>query len=493
MTDNFNQTGRLKTHRLILLAVVLLFTVALVWFMQVTSAQASSVYLQILDTETPTPTETSTPTETPTSTATSTATVTPTTTITPTPTATGTIVPVPAIQLAVTPTQVRINSTATFTIRIRNNGLAPAGSAVLSNSYPTYIDVTSVTTTRGTANRLAHSLTVSFGDIMPSETITVTVLVKGNSGITRIETLTNVFTLIYGSGLTLNAQINYSVYPSTSLPGTGELPLAISSSVPVSIPQVLGGSGLLLLALAWGAGFRRRDGPRLFISLVALVLLASACLPAAPSVLTEPPTAAPETATQTLLPFMPAYMFSTPEAVVTLPSFPIPTPVLTATQQPGEKPVDASPVTRIVIPAIGLDAIVKYVPFDGWSWYITGLREEVAWLGDTSWPGLGGNTALAAHVTVAGLGDGPFRWLGKLKVGDIVRVYTERAVYTYEINDQIIVEDTEMGVVEQTVNPRLTLITCTGWDTELKLYRYRRVVSANLTGTEDIVRVGFMK
>lgn len=398
------------------------------------------------------------------------------------------------MQLAVTPTQVRINSTATFTIKVRNNGLAPAEDAILSNSYPTFIDIQSVTTTRGTSTRLAHSMTVNFGDIMPNDLITVTVLVKGNSGITKIETLANVFTLIYGTGQTLNAQINYSVYPSTSLPGTGELPLAISTFGVLSVPQVFSGSALLLLGLAWGAGRRRRGGLQLFIVLVAIALMAAACLPTAPPPRTEaPPVVQQETATKTLLPHMPAYLFATPEAVVTLPSFPIPTPLLTATQQPGEKPLDASPVTRIVVPSMDLDAVVKYVPFEGWSWYITGLREEVAWLGNTSWPGLGGNTALAAHVTVAGLGDGPFRWLENLKSGDLVRLYTEQAIYTYEVSEHIIVEDTEMAVVEQTVNPRLTLITCTGWDTELNLYRYRRVVFANLVGSEDLVRQGLAK
>jgi LPXTG-site transpeptidase (sortase) family protein len=477
--------------RFLTAAFLLMLVVGLLWFVQVSVAQASAFPLEPLDTETSTPTETATATQTATATASATVTQTPTSSITPTPTATGTILPSPAMQLAVTPTQVRINGTATFTIKVRNNGPAPAQDAILSNSYPTFIDVQSVTTTKGSATKLTHSLTVNFGSIMPNDLITVTVLVKGNSGITKIETLANVFTLIYGTGQTLNAQINYSVYPSTSLPGTGELPLVISPFGFLSVSQVFGGGGMLLLGLAWAAGRRRKGGIQLFVGLVGLALLASACLPAAPPLATQSAPLVPEaTATQTLLPYMPAYLFATPEAVVTLPSFPIPSPVLTATPKPGDKLPDTSPVTRVVVPAINMDAVVKYVPFETWSWYITGLREEVAWLGNTSWPGLGGNTALAGHVTVAGLGDGPFRWLEKLKAGDLVRVYTEQAVYTYEVSDHVIVEDTDMAVLDQTVNPRLTLITCTGWDTELELYRYRRVVFANLTGTEELVRQG---
>jgi hypothetical protein len=62
--------------------------------------------------------------------------------------------------------------------------------------------------------------------------------------------------------------------------------------------------------------------------------------------------------------------------------------------------IDTSPVNRIIIPVLAVDKIVKYVPYDGFTWMIAGLQQEVAWLGDTSWPGLGSNTALAAHVTL---------------------------------------------------------------------------------------------
>jgi len=36
-----------------------------------------------------------------------------------------------------------------------------------------------------------------------------------------------------------------------------------------------------------------------------------------------------------------------------------------------------------------MDTVVKYVPYDGLTWLIAGLQQEIAWMGDTSWPGLG--------------------------------------------------------------------------------------------------------
>jgi CheY-like chemotaxis protein len=92
-------------------------------------------------------------------------------------------------------------------------------------------------------------------------------------------------------------------------------------------------------------------------------------------------------------------------------------------------------VERIVIPGLLLDTIVKYVPYDGYSWMINGLRDEVAWMGNTSWPGLGSNTGLAGHVTVAGYGDGPFRHLDELLPGDVVVLYTEKNSYTYHVRE----------------------------------------------------------
>jgi len=91
---------------------------------------------------------------------------------------------------------------------------------------------------------------------------------------------------------------------------------------------------------------------------------------------------------------------SNPQVIETLPNYPIPTPQLTPTPDKSGKQADISEITRIVIPAIGVDTVVKYVPYDGLTWLIAGLHHEVAWMGDTSWPGLGSNTALAGHVTL---------------------------------------------------------------------------------------------
>lgn len=170
-----------------------------------------------------------------------------------------------------------------------------------------------------------------------------------------------------------------------------------------------------------------------------------------------------------------------------LPDFPIPTPTAQAgTPESGADSPDTSPVKRIIIPALALDTVVKYVPYDGLTWLIAGLQQEVAWLGDTSWPGLGSNTALAAHVTLRTGSDGPFRFLSDLRYGDTVFVETEQKTYEYMVRDTIVVEPTDLSVLEPSSESQLTLITCTEWDTYTGFYTKRFVVLADLIGEKRV-------
>jgi LPXTG-site transpeptidase (sortase) family protein len=171
-----------------------------------------------------------------------------------------------------------------------------------------------------------------------------------------------------------------------------------------------------------------------------------------------------------------------------LPDFPIPTPTISAQPDGNESELDLTPVNRVIIPAIALDTIVKYVPFDGITWLIAGLKQEVAWMGDTSWPGLGSNTALAGHVTLRDGSNGPFRYLFDLRYGDAVFLYTEQNIYEYKVRDQLNVEETDMSVVGSTGDSQLTMITCSEWDAETGFYTKRYIVYADLVGVKSVNR-----
>lgn len=178
---------------------------------------------------------------------------------------------------------------------------------------------------------------------------------------------------------------------------------------------------------------------------------------------------------QTPIP-LPATQTPTPSS---LPDYSIPSPTSLPATGPGGGPPDSSAITRIAIPAIDLDTVVKYVPFDGKTWLIGGLKQEVAWMGDTSWPGLGGNTGLAGHVDLADGSEGPFWNLHQLKSGDQVMLYTGSKVYTYRVRQQVEVDESDLSVIAPSTRPQITLITCTGWDAEVRAYLRRLIIYAD--------------
>ncbi len=131
-----------------------------------------------------------------------------------------------------------------------------------------------------------------------------------------------------------------------------------------------------------------------------------------------------------------------------MPDYPIPTPYIPSGLNIHGKLPDTSPITRIENPTLDLDTIVKYVPFDGFTWRIKCLISEVVWMGNTSWPGLGGNTDLSAHVTLGDSTDYPFKHLEDLKDGEIVKLYPEQNVYTNKVHDREVVSESNSSVIE---------------------------------------------
>lgn len=457
-----------------------------------------------------TPTSTSTSTATATSTATSTATGTQATaTVTRTSTPTGTLIPGPSLSITVTPSQAKINESLTFTIKIGDTGTAPTTDNIIVDSFPTTIDVLTVTTSKGTITKLTHSFTASIGDVNPGDIVTIIVVVKVNSSLTRTETLTNVVTMTYNQTRSITSSVGYQVVFQT-LPPTGELPLnwrqeRIKPLAMIPGVLIIGLGGLLLIMLIWSKERNQRDRLWMMVGGTLLVLIGFIAVASASDLFNssgqtrgyqQTPTyggliaqAPPVDPTVTELPWLPASAFSTPDAVipiVTLPDYPIPTPKITITPKPGEDGPDISAVVRIVIPALFLDTEVKYVPYDGFTWMINGLRQEIAWMGNTSWPGLGGNTGLAGHVTVAGMGDGPFRHLDELPSGELVLLYTEKNIYTYQVRESRVTDGEDMSVILPTDNAQISLITCIDWDEEAHTYLDRLIVIADLVRFEPI-------
>lgn len=422
----------------------------------------------------------------------------------------------PAVTISVTPTQVRTGQNATYTIKVKNNGNAPATDLTLTDTFSTLVDLVSATTNKGTAttNNTTRQVTVTIALLKPAEEATVTVVVRVNTTARANTTVSNQASLTYkfdgSTRSVVSNSVSFQLIYSATLPGTGGMEPGPTQARPdlisLGIAVFLGLLGISLLGYAvwarqrqpeWSAWTMRMG---LVFSLSALLFggigwglknvlaerqarQASAQTAALPTTASEPtPARAQHDEPPIIMP--PNPLASAPGEV--LPEYTIPTPVLPGEAAPGEPAVDTSPITRITIPILGLDTVVKYIPFDGLTWTISGLQQEVAWMGDTAWPGVGGNTALAGHVTLRNGANGPFRYLADLRYGDVIWVYTEQNLYEYLVQEQRVVEETDLSIVSPSEESLLTLITCTDWNATLRYYQRRLVVRAALNSVDPL-------
>ena len=135
------------------------------------------------------------------------------------------------------------------------------------------------------------------------------------------------------------------------------------------------------------------------------------------------------------------------------------TPSTTTTTLPGEPetvpPIPAVPegeaTARIQIPAIGVDKIVV----EGVS--LADLKKGPGHYPETPLPGQEGNAAIAGHRTTYGA---PFHRLDELEPGDEVIVTTVQGEFTYLVAETHIISPTQVEVLEDKGDNRLTLSAC---------------------------------
>ncbi len=160
-------------------------------------------------------------------------------------------------------------------------------------------------------------------------------------------------------------------------------------------------------------------------------------------------------------------------------------PIPEALLPPSDIPPEEYP-ERIVVPAIGVDALVRDVGINEKGNMATpGNYTDVGWYRYGSLPGERGSAVFAGHVD-NGLGlDGVFKRLDELEVGDEIFiqdregkrlrfVVTSARAYQYK--------DTPADILFNRVGAsRVNLITCAGtWVRDEKTYDQRLVVSARL-------------
>lgn len=122
----------------------------------------------------------------------------------------------------------------------------------------------------------------------------------------------------------------------------------------------------------------------------------------------------------------------------------------------------------IKIEAIGVNAPI--VLGDDWEALKRGVGQHIG----SSDPGQTGNVVLTGHNDIYGE---VFRELDQLEPGDEVTIFTAHTAYTYVVTDTLIVNPTDVEVMNPTPNATLTLISC---------YPYR-------VDTQRIVVIGELK
>jgi sortase A len=138
---------------------------------------------------------------------------------------------------------------------------------------------------------------------------------------------------------------------------------------------------------------------------------------------------------------------TTSTTTTTLPNEPV-QPVTVPTIPPVP---EGEATARIQIPAIGVDKIVV----EGVA--LPDLKKGPGHYPLTPLPGQEGNAAIAGHRTTYGA---PFNRIDELKLGDEITVTTVQGEFTYEVAETLIVSPTQVEVLQDKGDNRLTLSAC---------------------------------
>jgi sortase A len=229
------------------------------------------------------------------------------------------------------------------------------------------------------------------------------------------------------------------------------------------------GSGLTAQILIWGGVLLLLAGGMLAYPYVSSRLVAP---PPTPT-----PTPSPPQPTAPLPTTTRAAPTGTPTSLPTLPRLRTPPPTPTP-----------APPTRIVIPAIGVDAPIvpvswRAVEVDGQTqtaWEVPAMY-AAGWHKTSAPLGVPGNTVLSGHNTTNGE---VFRDLYTLEAGDAIITYSGDTPYTYDVTEVLILPEAGQPLevrlnnaryITSTDDERLTLVTCHPYGS----LQYRLIVIAH--------------
>lgn len=176
-----------------------------------------------------------------------------------------------------------------------------------------------------------------------------------------------------------------------------------------------------------------------------------------------------------------------------LPAAPVQAPAVTAVQAapasltrrdvlPTPTPDTRVPQRLIAFPGAQMSAPIIPAGRVQGTWETRHLGDSVGHLVGTSWlDDPGGNIVLAGHVESYTGAPGPFAHLFEAKLGDLVILREGTREEHYQVTQIERVDPYDVSWLAQDGYRRITLITCTDWDSSQNTYLGRLVVVAEPT------------
>lgn len=141
---------------------------------------------------------------------------------------------------------------------------------------------------------------------------------------------------------------------------------------------------------------------------------------------------------------------------------------------------------RLVVPKIKVDVPIIFMQSSKNEDILEAIKNGVAHFVGTAMPGRIGNMFITGHSSYYWWSGGKynqvFALLPQLKANDLIYVYYKGAEYVYQVKDSIVVKPTQIEVLDQTIIPTLSLMTCVPIGTNLK----RLIVRADLISAPPI-------
>lgn len=155
-----------------------------------------------------------------------------------------------------------------------------------------------------------------------------------------------------------------------------------------------------------------------------------------------------------------------------------------------EQQTDSRAIDSIVIPKINVDAPIVYSAKDTNAQILEDLKSGVVHYPGTAMPGRVGNVFMTGHSSYYWWNGGQynqvFALLHNLKAGDLVYLYYKGGKYVYRMKDSVVVNPSDVHVLDQTTTPTLSLMTCTPIGTNLRrlIVRSELISSPAVSGSD---------